>query len=131
MVPFATYGMARPPFIVNDNGVPSVAPFIKVTRADRPPAVAVTAPAAGTVSGTIALAADASDASGIASVQFAVDGTAVGPKLTSTPYTTTLDTTTLANGPHAVVATAVSGAGVSATSAAVTVTVSKAASGSP
>jgi hypothetical protein len=111
-------------FIVNGDGVPSVAPFIQITRSTTAPTVSVTAPTAGTVSGTINLAASASDPSGISSVQFTVDGSPVGPKLTSAPYTTTLDTTSLANGTHTIGATAVSGAGVSGDASPVTVTVS-------
>jgi Galactose oxidase-like, Early set domain/Bacterial Ig domain len=113
-------------FVVNAAGVPSVAPFIQVTRDETPPTVTMTAPAAGTVSGSVTLSAIASAPTGISSVQFTVDGAAVGPKRTSAPYTMSLDTTTLANGPHKLGATAVSGAGVSGDATPVTVTVSNA-----
>ncbi len=52
-----------------------------------PPSVSIVTPAAGqTVSGTITLSANASDNVGVAWVQFKVDGTAVGPRITAAPY---------------------------------------------
>jgi hypothetical protein len=109
-------------FIVDNNGVPSIAPFIKVAASTTPPTVSLTAPPAGQVSGNVALAANASDTTGIASVQFNVDGSPVGPKLTSAPYTYNWDSTTVANGTHTITATAVNGVGLKATSAPVSVT---------
>lgn len=114
-------------FLVNDAGVPAVAPLITVGPAGGsvpPPTVSVTSPAAGAVSGTVTLAATATDSGGIRDVQFTVDGAPVGPRLTASPYQTTWDSTTVAGGTHDIRAVATNTAGVSATSAAVTVTVS-------
>jgi hypothetical protein len=88
------------------------------------PTTTVTAPAAAaTLSGTVALAADATDDVGVSSVQFQVDGVDVGAADTSAPYAAQWDTTTVGNGPHAVRAVARDSAGNAGTSAAVTVTV--------
>jgi hypothetical protein len=85
----------------------------------------VTAPAAGaTVSGSVTLAASATDDTGVAGVRFEVDGTAVGAEDTSAPYTLAWASTGVANGTHSVRAVARDAAGNTATSAAVTVTVS-------
>jgi chitodextrinase len=95
-----------------------------------PPAVTLTAPASGaTLSGTVTLAAEASDASGIAGVRFLVDGNPVGTEDTTAPYSLALDTTTVANEQHTVAARARDGAGNTAASAPVTVTVSNGSGG--
>ena len=89
------------------------------------PSVSVTN-TAGTVSGTVTLTATAS-AQGtytVASVQFRVDGTAVGTADTTSPYTFDWDTTTAANGAHQITAVVTDSANQTATSAAVTLTVS-------
>ncbi|HXO37275.1 MAG TPA: Ig-like domain-containing protein, partial [Candidatus Acidoferrum sp.] len=66
-----------------------------------PPTVNITSPASGaTVSGTITLSATASDSNGIAGVQFLVDNVAVGAEVTAAPYSTSFNTTTVANGAH-------------------------------
>lgn len=95
------------------------------------PTVTVTAPAsASTVSGsTVPLSASASDASGIKSVQFKVDGVNVGSPVTATPYNATWDSTTVANGTHSITATALSNAGISTVSATVSITVNNATNG--
>jgi hypothetical protein len=64
------------------------------------PAVSITSPAAGTVAGTVTLAATATDASGVAGVQFKVDGVNLGAEDLSSPYSIAWDTTTVANGTH-------------------------------
>ncbi|HEY2054863.1 MAG TPA: galactose oxidase-like domain-containing protein [Solirubrobacterales bacterium] len=89
-----------------------------------PPTVTMTAPSESTVSGTIKLAATASDASGIAGVQFLVDGTPTGAEDTVAPYELSWDSTGVANGEHKLSARARDGAGNTATSATVKVTVS-------
>ncbi len=89
-----------------------------------PPTVAITAPAGGTVSGTIVLAASAADNVGVAGVRFQVDGAAVGAEDSSPPYALNLDTTVLSNSAHAITAIARDAAGNTATSAAINVTVS-------
>jgi hypothetical protein len=110
-------------FIVNDRGVPSIAPFMKLLPSTVAPTVRVTTPASGaTVNGTVPLTATASDTTGITSLQFTVDGTAVGPRLTSAPYTYNWDSTTLANGTHTIGAVAVNGVGTRGTATGVSVT---------
>lgn len=88
------------------------------------PTVAVTSPAGGsTVAGTISLVAAASDNIGVASVQFLVDGAALGAAVTSAPFSVSLDTTTLSNGAHTVNAVARDVANNATTSASVAITV--------
>ena len=70
-------------------------------------------------SGTITLAATASDNVGVTKVELLVDGV-LKATLTAAPYTTTLDSTTLANGSHSLVAKAYDAAGNVGTSTAVT-----------
>lgn len=77
----------------------------------------VTASQAGT-SGTITLSATASDDVGVVQVDFQVDGVARGSDATA-PYAITLDSTTLANGSHTLVASASDAAGNVGTSSAV------------
>jgi hypothetical protein len=73
---------------------------------------------------TIPISADASAGAGIASVQFQLDGVNLGPALTTAPYTSSWDTTGVANGAHTLTAIASDTTGNTITSAAVTVTVS-------
>jgi chitodextrinase len=98
-----------------------------------PPVVTLTAPLAGaTISGTaVTVSADASDpaatgqvTSGVAGVQFKLDGSNLGSEDTSAPFGVTLDTTAVANGSHVLTAVAWDVAGNTATSSQVTVTVS-------
>src|SRR5256885_16730871 len=79
-----------------------------VTTDPTPSVVTITAPSNNaTVSGTITLAATATDSdSAVSFVQFQVDGANVGAKLTSTPYSILLDTTALSNGSHTLTAVA-------------------------
>jgi Big-like domain-containing protein len=87
------------------------------------PTVALTSPAAGSVSGTVTVAASASDNVGVTSVQFRLDGAALGADDTSAPYSVAWDTTTAADGSHTLSAIARDAAGNSTTAATVTVTV--------
>ncbi len=92
------------------------------------PTIAVTSPGAGNVAGTVTLGADSSDptpGSGVASVQFFVDGTGVATDTTA-PYQGTWNSTTTSNGPHTITARATDAVGNTATSAAVTVNVNNA-----
>jgi len=87
-----------------------------------PPSVSIGAPAAGaTVSGTVSVAANASDNVGVASVQFKVDGVNLGPADTTAPFAVNWDTTALADGSHSLTAVARDAAGNVATAAAVVV----------
>ena len=77
-----------------------------------PPTIAMTAPAAGsTVSGIVAVGADASDNVGVVGVQFSVDGNNLGAEDTSAPYTASWDTTAFVNGSHSVTGVARDAAG--------------------
>jgi len=90
-----------------------------------PPSVAITSPANNsTVSGTQTVSATASDADGIASVQFKLNGTNLGSADTSAPYSTIWDTTSVINGGHILSAVATDTTGLSSTSPNVNVTVS-------
>ena len=90
-----------------------------------PPTVSVSEPAAGaTLSGALTLGATAADTSGVQSVQLRVDGANVGTPDTTSPYSAVWDSRAATNGSHTVSAVATDGAGNTATSANVTVTVS-------
>jgi putative lipoic acid-binding regulatory protein len=91
------------------------------------PTVGISSPANGqTVSGTIAVSANASDNVGVVGVQFRLDGANFGAEDTTPPYSISVDTTTSSNGPHTLTAVARDAAGNQTTSAAVSVTVSNA-----
>jgi hypothetical protein len=81
-----------------------------------PPSLSVTAPVAGaTVAGTIQVSVNATDASGISTVKFRVDGAFTGASDASAPYSFTWNSTTVADGPHTVGAEATDGAGLKTT----------------
>ncbi len=87
------------------------------------PTVALTAPANGsTVSGVVSITANASDNIGVARVEFLIDGTLAGSDA-SAPYAYSWDTTSSANGTRNLQARALDAAGNSASSAAISVTV--------
>ncbi|HUP31586.1 MAG TPA: S8 family serine peptidase [Gaiellaceae bacterium] len=89
-----------------------------------PPTTSITSPSDGaTVSGTITVQASASDDVGVARVELYVDGGLVGTDTTS-PYTFSWDTTTVANGSHSLQTKAYDAAGNVGSSALVGVTVS-------
>lgn len=86
------------------------------------PTVALTSPAAGvTVSGSVALAAAATDNVSVAGVRFRVDGVDVGGEDTSAPYAATWNSTGAAPGAHVLNAVARDAAGNLAVSAGITV----------
>jgi hypothetical protein len=90
-----------------------------------PPAVSVSAPAAGAiVQGIVTVSAQASDNVGVASVQFRVDGVNLGAQDTAAPYAFSWNTTTATTGSHTLTAVAKDAAGNSTTSTGVTVSVS-------
>ena len=97
-----------------------------------PPTVSVTAPASNaTVSGTVNVTASASDNVGVVSVQFLLDGAALGSPVTAAPYQTSWNTTSSSNGPHTLSAQAKDAAGNVGTAANVSVTVSNSAGAPP
>jgi hypothetical protein len=90
-----------------------------------PPSVAVTSPGNGaSVSGTVTLAASASDNTGVASVWFTVDNVNVGAEDSSLPYQTTWNTASAGGGTHTIRASARDWAGNARTSSPVSITVS-------
>ncbi|MGH3127469.1 MAG: Ig-like domain-containing protein, partial [Gaiellaceae bacterium] len=76
------------------------------------PTVTLTSPAAGaTVSGSVALAANASDNVAVVGVQFKIDGADVGSEDTSAPYSVSWSSGNVPNGTHTVTAVARDAAG--------------------
>jgi Bacterial Ig domain len=93
------------------------------TMTSAPPTVTLASPGA-TVNRTVALSASAASASGVlvTRVDFMVDGTVIGSAMTS-PYTASWNTSTVTNGMRSLTAKVTDSAGMIATSAAVSVTV--------
>jgi hypothetical protein len=97
---------------------------IKVANDTSAPTVAVSSPATGaTVGGTVTVTATASDDIGVTSVEFLVDGVALGTPDQSAPYAAAWSTAAASNGPHTLSAIARDAAGNVTTSTAVVVTV--------
>jgi hypothetical protein len=89
-----------------------------------PPTVSIANPTpAETVSQTVPVSANATDDFAVASVQFYLDGQPLGGPVTKAPYSVPWNTTAVANGPHALTATATDTGGNSAGSRPVEVTV--------
>jgi hypothetical protein len=87
------------------------------------PSVSITDPTGGAmVSGAVTVTASAADNVGVTQVQILVDGVPIATD-TSAPYTTSWDSSTVANGSHTLTAVAQDLAGNSMTSAPVAVTV--------
>jgi chitodextrinase len=92
------------------------------------PTVSLQTPTANqAVTGTLNMTATAADASGISQVKFMVDGQLVGTSTTA-PYAYAWNSAAVANGAHTVTAQATDTAGNTATSAAVSITVTNAVS---
>jgi hypothetical protein len=87
-----------------------------------PPQTSITSPTGGTVSGTVTIAANASDASGVERVEFYV-GSALKCTDMSASYTCSWNTTTAANGSYTLTTKAYDTWGNGNTSAPVSVTV--------
>ncbi len=94
-----------------------------VTNDGTAPVVAVTSPGAGTVAGSVTVAADAFDEVGVVSVEFLLNGQPLGAADASAPYELTWDTATAANGAHVVTAVAKDAAGNATTAVPVAVIV--------
>ena len=82
--------------------------YVGGTQGDHtPPTVAITSPQNnGSVSGLVALSANASDNVAVAWVKFSIDGVQVGSPIMAPPYSMTWDSTTVSNGVHQITATA-------------------------
>jgi len=115
---------------LDSEGNVDVDPLSSCTSSDTtPPTVSMTSPTAGsTVSDMVTVSASASDNVGIQSVQFQVNGTSIATDTTS-PYSTSWDTTTIADGSHSLNAVATDTSGNITGSTAVTVNVSNTSSG--
>jgi hypothetical protein len=88
------------------------------------PSVSVTSPTDGaTIIGTATLSANATDDFGVVGVQFQVDGLNVGTEDTTSPYSMTWNSSSVADGPHTITAFAHDAAGNYATSSVATITV--------
>ena len=88
------------------------------------PTVSVSAPIAGaTLNGVQMITADASDDVAVNSVQFQLDGVNLGAADTTAPYSTSWDTTTVANGTHVLRAIATNDSGLQTISSEVSVNV--------
>ena len=82
-----------------------------------PPTVSVTNPQdEAEVSGTITIAADASDDRVLVSVQFKINGVPLGPEDDAAPFSRVLDTRTVTNGDYSLTATALDASGNETTS---------------
>jgi len=89
-----------------------------------PPTISIANPVAGeTVSNTTLVSAAVNGGGAIRSVQFLLDGTALGEPVTSPPYAFNWNTTTASNGQHTLTAKVTDTIGEVATSAPVTVRV--------
>lgn len=89
------------------------------------PTVVMTAPSSGSaVSGTATVSATADDDTGVAGVQFLLDGVSLGAEDTSAPYAVSWNTALAADGAHVLSARVRDAAGNEGTSTAVSVTVS-------
>jgi hypothetical protein len=87
------------------------------------PTISITAPAAGNVSGTINVTADANDNYGVVAVQFLLDGTNLGAEDIAVPYSVSWNTTTTTPGNHILTAKARDRAGNTTTAASVNIIV--------
>jgi len=88
-----------------------------VTSDTTPPNATISQPTAGaTVSGITTLAATATDNVLVKNVQFYIDGVSFGSFLTTPPYTTTWNTTSVPNGTHTIMAKASDSSGNTASS---------------
>ena len=97
---------------------------VPVTVDNMPPSTSLLSPAANTfATGSLAVSASASDAYGVQSVRFKIDGISVGAPMTAPDggsgyvYSQTLSLGGLANGPHVLTEVATDQAGNTATSA--------------
>jgi chitodextrinase len=123
--PNTTYTYTVAAYDAQNNVSPQSAPASATTPADTTaPTVSITSPAGGaTVFGTITVTANASDNIGVAGVTFTVDGSTIGTEDTSSPYSVSLNTTTLSDGAHTLRAIARDTSNLSTTSAPVSIPV--------
>lgn len=92
------------------------------TTDQTPPTISITAPTAGTVSGTVSLQASTSDAVAVNQVAWSVDGSSVGSSTAGAPWTVSWNSTNYVDGSHTITAVATNAAGINSSTASVTVT---------
>ncbi len=98
---------------------------VNVTVDNAAPTVALTSPASGaTLNGQVSLEVDVTDATGVARVEFLVDGVVLASDTTA-PFSAVWDSGSWANGSHTLSAKAYDGANNMGTSASLTVTTSQ------
>jgi chitodextrinase len=96
-----------------------------LTGDSQAPTVSISSPTNEQVlSGAVQIVANAADNVGVAGVRIYLDGTALVPEITASPYSTTWNTTQAANGSHVLTAMARDSAGNTTTSSGVSVSVS-------
>lgn len=95
----------------------------------QPPTVGITSPTGGTVTGTIAVNADANDNAGVVGVQFRLDGNNLNADDAVAPYSTNWNTASASNGSHTLTAVARDASGNTTTSSPITVTISNSGGG--
>lgn len=102
---------------------PTPPPVITPTPIPTPPTVSISNPLAGaTVAGTQTISSNVTDAQGISNVKYKLDGNDLATVSTS-PYSLSWDSKTVANGTHTLAAVATNTANLSTTSATVSFTV--------
>ncbi len=87
------------------------------------PTIAITAPLGGNVSGTINITVNANDNTGVAGVQFLLDGNNLGAEILNAPFSIQWNTGMTNNGPHTLSARARDAAGNTTTSGNINITV--------
>ncbi|HYL65246.1 MAG TPA: Ig-like domain-containing protein, partial [Candidatus Methylomirabilis sp.] len=110
---------------VKDSSSQSASRNFSVNVATPSPSVAITSPVSGTtVSGTISVSGTASDSIAISSIQLSVDGSSYSNASGTSNWSFSLNTNSLSNGSHTLIAKATDAASVSASSSPVNITVS-------
>ena len=109
------------------NSTLSDAEILALAAVNAPPTVSLTAPANGsTVSGPVTVSATATDAAGVAGVQFKLDGSNLGAEDTTSPYSIVWNSALSTDGPHQLGAVARDTGGLTGTATTRTVTVNNA-----
>jgi hypothetical protein len=97
-VPDGNYILAARARDIGGNTTTTANVIITVRNDAQSPTVTLTSPAAGTISNTINVTADASDNNSVAGVQFLLNGSNLGTEDITTPYSISWNTRTIANG---------------------------------
>ena len=115
------------PYVIQDATGEATMGIVRITVAldTIAPTISLASPGA-TVSGNVPLSATASDNVGVAGVKFFDGAAQIGAEITSAPFSTIWNSTTVADGSHTLTAVARDAAGNTTTSNAVVVTVNNA-----